>query len=158
VRRWLWVLAALAVLLLAVQVLRHERDGIVARQPNLRPALAALCGFTGCELTALRQIGDVVIEGAAFAREKTGNNDYRLSFTLRNGATVPVAMPAVELSLLDTQERAVVRRVLTATDYGAPAVLPARADQAASLPLTLSATEAATLPPIAGYRVEAFYP
>ena len=158
VRRWLWIFAALAVLLLAVQVLRHERDGIVARQPNLRPALAALCGFTGCELTALRQIGDVVIEGAAFAREKTGNNDYRLSFTLRNSATVPLAMPAVELSLLDTQERAVVRRVLTATDYGAPAVLPARADQAASLPLTLSATEAATLPPIAGYRVEAFYP
>jgi predicted Zn finger-like uncharacterized protein len=158
VRRWLWIFAALAVLLLIVQVLRHERDGIVARQPNLRPALAALCGFTGCELTALRQIGDIVIEGAAFAREKTGNNDYRLSFTLRNGATVPLAMPAVELSLLDTQERAVVRRVLTATDYGAPAVLPARADQAASLPLTLSATEAATLPPIAGYRVEAFYP
>jgi predicted Zn finger-like uncharacterized protein len=158
VRRWLWVLAALAVLLLAVQVLRHERDGIVARQPNLRPALAALCGFTGCELTALRQIGDVVIEGAAFAREKTGNNDYRLSFTLRNGAAVPLAMPAVELSLLDTQERAVVRRVLTATDYGAPAVLPARADHTASLPLALSATEAATLPPIAGYRVEAFYP
>jgi predicted Zn finger-like uncharacterized protein len=158
VRRWLWVLAVLAVLLLAVQVLRHERDGIVARQPNLRPALAALCGFTGCELTALRQIGDIVIEGAAFAREKTGNNDYRLSFTLRNGATVPLAMPAVELSLLDSQERAVLRRVLTATDYGAPAVLPPRADQAASLPLALSATEAATLPPIAGYRVEAFYP
>ena len=158
VRRWLWVLAVLAVLLLAVQVLRHERDGIAARQPNLRPALAALCGFTGCELTALRQIGDIVIEGAAFAREKTGNNDYRLSFTLRNGATVPLAMPAVELSLLDSQERAVLRRVLTAMDYGAPAVLPPRAEQAASLPLALSATEAATLPPIAGYRVEAFYP
>jgi len=26
------------------------------------------------------------------------------------------------------------------------------------LPLTLSPTEAAALPPIAGYRVEAFYP
>jgi hypothetical protein len=37
-------------------------------------------------------------------------------------------------------------------------VLPARADHTASLPLALSATEAATLPPIAGYRVEAFYP
>ena len=106
----------------------------------------------------MRQIGDIVIEGAAFAREKTGNNDYRLSFTLRNGATVPLAMPAVELSLLDSQERAVLRRVLTAMDYGAPAVLPPRAEQAASLPLALSATEAATLPPIAGYRVEAFYP
>jgi predicted Zn finger-like uncharacterized protein len=158
VRRWLVVLAVLAVLLLIVQVIRHERDGIVARQPSLRPALAALCQYTGCELSALRQIGDIVIEGAAFAREKSGGNDYRLSFTLRNGATMPLAMPAVELSLLDTQERAVVRRVLMPVDYGAPAVLPARADRAASLPLTLSATEASALPPIAGYRVEAFYP
>ncbi|WP_062480336.1 zinc-ribbon and DUF3426 domain-containing protein [Variovorax boronicumulans] len=158
VRRLLVLLAVLAALALIVQIVRHERDGIVARQPNLRPALSALCQYTGCELAALRQIGDIVIEGAAFAREKSGGNDYRLSFTLRNAATVPLAMPAIELSLLDTQEQAVVRRVLTPTDYGAPGVLAARADRAASLPLTLSASEAATLPPIAGYRVEAFYP
>ncbi|MGJ7612520.1 MULTISPECIES: zinc-ribbon and DUF3426 domain-containing protein [unclassified Variovorax] len=158
VRMLLIVLALLAVLLLAAQVLRHNRDGIAARQPNLRAVLAVLCQYTGCELAALRQIGDIVIEGAAFAREKTGVNDYRLSFTLRNGATVPLAMPAVELSLLDTQERAVVRRVLMPADYGAPAVLQARTDRAASLPLSLSASEAAALPPIAGYRVEAFYP
>jgi len=158
VRLLLVVLAVLAVLLLIVQIVRHERDGIAARQPGLRPALAALCQYTGCELSALRQIGDIMIEGAAFAREKSGGNDYRLSFTLRNAATVPLAMPAVELSLLDTQERAVVRRVLMPADYGAPSVLAARADRAASLPLTLSPTEAAALPPIAGYRVEAFYP
>lgn len=130
------LLVVLAALLLVLQIIRHERDGIVARQPNLRPALTALCQYTGCELGALRQIGDIVIEGAAFAREKSGSNDYRLSFTLRNSATVPLAMPAVELSLLDTQERAVVRRVLMPSDYGAPAVLAARADRAASLPLT----------------------
>ncbi|QFZ81637.1 DUF3426 domain-containing protein [Variovorax paradoxus] len=157
-RRLIAVLAVLAALILIVQVVRHERDGIVARQPNLRPALSALCQYTGCELAPLRQIGDIVIEGAAFAREKSGGNDYRLSFTLRNAATVPLAMPAIELSLLDSQEQAVVRRVLTPTDYGAPGVLAARADRAASLPLTLSASEAAALPPIAGYRVEAFYP
>ncbi|QNK71271.1 zinc-ribbon and DUF3426 domain-containing protein [Variovorax sp. PAMC26660] len=158
VRGVLILLAVLAILLLVVQVIRHERDGIAARQPSLRPALATLCQYTGCELAALRQIGDIVIEGAAFAREKSGGNDYRLSFTLRNSATVPLAMPAIELSLLDMQERAVVRRVLMPADYGASAVLAARADRAASLPLTLSATEAAALPPIAGYRVEAFYP
>ncbi|TSD54944.1 DUF3426 domain-containing protein [Variovorax sp. KBS0712] len=157
-RRLLVLLAVLAALVLIVQIVRHERDGIVARQPNLRPALSALCQYTGCELAALRQIGDIVIEGAAFAREKSGGNDYRLSFTLRNAATVPLAMPAIELSLLDTQEQAVVRRVLTPADYGAPGVLAARADREASLPLTLSVSEAAALPPIAGYRVEAFYP
>lgn len=158
VRRGLIVAAVLAGLLLALQIVRHERDGIAARQPSLRPALAALCQATGCELSALRQIGDIVIEGAAFAREKSGPNDYRLSFTLRNGATVPLAMPSIELTLLDTQERAVVRRVLTPADFGAPGVLPARADRAASLPLTLNPSEAAAMPPVAGYRVEAFYP
>ncbi|KPU98951.1 hypothetical protein APR52_05795 [Variovorax paradoxus] len=157
-RRGLIALAAIAGLLLVVQVLRHERDGIVARQPSLRPALAALCQAMGCELAPLRRIGDIVIEGAAFAREKSGGNDYRFSFNLRSNAAVPLAMPSIELVLLDTQERAVVRRVLSPADYGAPAVLAARGERVASLPMTLTVTEAAALPPIAGYRVEAFYP
>lgn len=150
-------MAALAALLLLVQVLHQERDLIAARQPGLRPALAALCSLTGCELSALRQIGDITIDGASFAREKSGDA-YRLSFTLRNAATVPLAMPAVELSLLDMQERAVIRRVLMPAEFGAPPVLPARAERAASLPLALTGPEAAALAPIAGYRVLAFYP
>jgi predicted Zn finger-like uncharacterized protein len=156
-RRTLVVVAVLAALLLVLQVLRQERDLILARQPSLRPVLAALCGLTACELSALRQIGDITIDGASFAREKSGDT-YRLSFTLRNAAAVPLAMPAVELSLLDTQERAVVRRVLTPAEFGAPAVLPPRAQRAASLPLALSGPEAAALPPVAGFHLLAFYP
>ena len=144
-------------LLLGLQLLRHERDTIVARQPSLRPVMSALCAATGCELSALRQISAITIDGAAFAREKTGDG-YRLNFTLRNAVAVPLAMPAVELSLLDTQERAVVRRVLMPTDFGAPAVLPARAERSVSLPLVLTGPEAAALPPLAGYSVVAFYP
>lgn len=148
---------AAATLLLAVQVLHRERDAIAASQPGLRPLLQSICAVTGCELGALRRIGEIAIDGAAFAREKVGDG-YRLSFTLRNAASVPLAMPAVELTLLDTQEQAVVRRVLLPAEFGAPAVLPARADRAASLPLALGGAEAAALPPIAGYRVVAFYP
>ena len=79
-------------------------------------------------------------------------------FTVRNGATLPLAMPAVELSLLDTQERAVVRRVLMPSEFGAPAVLPARAERSAALALRLSGAEAASMPPVAGFRIEALYP
>ncbi|OUM02317.1 DUF3426 domain-containing protein [Variovorax sp. JS1663] len=156
-RRTLIVVALLAALLLGLQVLRQERDLILAHQPSLRPVLAALCGLTGCELSALRQIGDITIDGASFAREKSGDA-YRLSFTLRNAAAVPLAMPAVELSLLDTQERAVVRRVLTPAEFGAPSVLPPRAQRTASLPLAISGPEAAALPPVAGFHLLAFYP
>ncbi|VTU22425.1 family finger-like domain protein [Variovorax sp. PBS-H4] len=157
VRRASVGMAVFAAVLLVVQVLHQERDAIAARQPSLRPALAALCGLTGCELSAPKQIADITIDGASFAREK-GGDAYRLNFTLRNGAPLPLAMPAIELSLLDTQERAVVRRVLMPAEFGAPSVLPARAERTASLPLALTGSEAAALPPVAGFHLLAFYP
>ena len=151
------LLATSLLVLQVLQVLRHERDVLAARQPGLRPLLSQLCALTGCELAALRRIGSITIDGAAFARERVGDG-YRLSFTLRNDAAIPLAMPAIELSLLDTQERALVRRVLLPADFGAPPVLGANAERAASLALALSGAEAAVLPPVAGYRVVAFYP
>lgn len=157
VRRSLFATAVLAALLLLVQVLHHERDLIAARQPALRPLLETLCRVIGCELSALRQINDIKLDGASFAREKSGDG-FQLNFTLRNAAAVPLAMPAVELSLLDTQERAVVRRVLMPSEFGAPAVLPARAERAASLSLELGGADAASMPPVAGFRIEALYP
>lgn len=156
-RAWLAAGSVAAMFLLVLQVLHQERDAIVARQPGMRPLLAGVCTVTGCQLSALRQIGDITIDGAAFAREKIGDG-YRLSFTLRNAAAVPLAMPAVELSLLDMQEQAVVRRVLLPADFGAPAELAARGERVASMPLALDAAQAASLPPVAGYRLVAFYP
>lgn len=152
-----FIAIGLAILLLVLQVVRQERDAIAAQHPSWQPVLQALCRVTGCELAALRRIGDITIDGAAFARDKAGDG-YRLGFTLRNGAGVPLAMPSVELSLLDTQERTVVRRVLAPAEFGAPAVLAARSERSASLPLVLTGPEAAALPPVAGYRVVAFYP
>ena len=155
--RAMLIAAVVLALLLWLQLVRHERDTIAARQPSLRPALSALCAATGCELSALRQIGAITIEGAAYAREKTGDG-YLLSFTLRNAVVVPLAMPAIELSLVDTQERPVVRRVLMPKDFGAPGVLPAKAERTFSVPLALNGPEAAALPPVAGYNLVAFYP
>ena len=68
---------------LVLQVLHHERDALVAREPQLRPLLQAWCEWSGCELSALRQIGSITIDGASFTREKEGEG-YRLHFTLRN--------------------------------------------------------------------------
>lgn len=155
IRRVLWALACLVALLL--QVAREERDALVAREPRLRPALQQLCDWTGCELSALRQINSITIEGASFSREKEGDA-YRLAFTLRNGSRVPLAMPSIELTLLDTQERALVRRVLSPAQFSAPAVLGPGAENNTSLPMQLSGSEAAGLGPVAGYNLVAFYP
>lgn len=157
VRRSMAALALLGIVVLVGQVAYQERDLIVARQPSLRPAIESMCRVLGCEIFAIRQINDIKVDGASFAREKS-DEGYRFSFTLRNAADVPLAMPAVELSLLDTQERAVVRRVLMPAEFGAPAVLPARSERAASLSLRLTGPEAAAMPPVAGFRLETLYP
>lgn len=148
-------LLALAALLL--QVVREERNALAAREPRLRPVLQTLCDWTGCQLSALRQISSITIEGASFSREKEGDA-YRLVFTLRNGARVPLAMPSIELTLLDTQERALVRRVLSPAQFGAGPVLETGAESSTSLPVQLSGSEAAGLAPVAGYNLVAFYP
>jgi len=154
----LFLLIVLGCAGLLLQYALYARDTLAARQPALRPLLQQLCELTtGCQVSALRQIGAITIDGASFLREN-GGDGYRLLFTLRNAARMPLAMPAVELSLLDSQERVVVRRVLQPAEFGAPAVLAAGAERSAALPIELSGPQVAALPPVAGYRVVAFYP
>jgi predicted Zn finger-like uncharacterized protein len=155
---WPWrTLSVVALLGLVAQMLYQERSAIVARQPSWRPAFAGACEVLGCQLAALQRIADITIDGASFAREK-GGEGYQLSFTLRNRADLPLAMPAVELSLIDLQERTVVRRVLRPVDYGAPAVIAARGERTALLPMTLVGGDVAALPRVAGFHLDAFYP
>jgi predicted Zn finger-like uncharacterized protein len=155
---WPWrTLSVVALLGLVAQMLYQERSAIVARQPSWRPAFASACEVLGCQLGALQRIADITIDGASFAREK-GGEGYQLSFTLRNRADLPLAMPAVELSLIDLQERTVVRRVLRPADYGAPAVIAARGERTALLPMALVGGDAAALPRVAGFHLDAFYP
>jgi hypothetical protein len=82
---------------------------------------------------------------------------FRLQFTLANAASMPVALPALELTLTDSQDQAVIRRVLQPTELGpdAPAALLAAGEWASSLTLTVAPAAAGA---ITGYRLLAFYP
>jgi predicted Zn finger-like uncharacterized protein len=163
-RSWRLAMLLLAIVLLLAllaQVLYRQRDAVAARHPALRPALAQLCGFAGCTIAALRRPGAIAIEGATFTHVQDSDR-YRLAFALRNQADVPLAMPAIELSLLDAQERPVVRRVLMPAEFGATeATLPALAERAGAVSFALddtAETGAEPLPRVAGYAMVAFYP
>ena len=148
------VLAALA---LVFQVLRHERETLAAGQPGWQPLLAAVCALSGCEIGPLRRIDAVHIEGSGFTPRRNAPG-YRLDFTLRSASAQPLRMPSVELTLLDSSERPVVRRVLHPQDMGASATLGPHAEQAVSLPMTLQPPAGAALPAVIGYRLVLFYP
>lgn len=153
-----WTLAFVVLVLLAllvVQVVRMERDRIAAVEPATRPLLLALCDITGCDLAPLRQIESIVIESSSFSRVR--GDDYRLGFALRNTAPIAIAMPAIELSLTDPQDQAVIRRVIQPAEFAAGAISLAKAS-VWSGSLALSVKPDAQTERIAGYRLLAFYP
>lgn len=154
--RGLMALVALALgLVLVLQWSIHERDRLAAAHPQLRPWLESLCEPLACQVAAPRQIEAIVIDASTFNRLRT--DAYRLSFTLKNQGAVEVAMPAVELTLTDTQDQPVVRRVLMPPDLGAASnVIGAGAEWSGTLALTVAANGNSGR--IAGYRLLAFYP
>jgi predicted Zn finger-like uncharacterized protein len=150
------VLLLLALLLTAVLVLQYavqERDKLAALHPELRPLLQRVCQPVGCQVGPPRQIDAIVIDASSFSRLRT--DAYRLTFTLRNQAPMQVAMPSIELTLTDTQDQPVIRRVLAPRDIGAASELPPSSDVAGTV--AVAVTGAGTTR-VAGYRLLAFYP
>ncbi len=155
VRLALGLTGFLLLILLGVQVAVQERDRIVALHPEVRPILLALCSPLNCGLAPLRQIESIVIDNASFT--KIRGDAYRLGLSIRNSAPVVVAMPSLELTLTDSQEQTVLKKVFSPAEFGAPATsLAARSDWSGGF--AVNATDLAGSERIAGYRVLAFYP
>lgn len=155
VRAGLALIAILLVVVLALQFMVRERDRIVAIEPAARPLLEQVCALMACRIEPLRQIDSVVIDSSAFV--KVRGDVYRLSFALKNSAQWELAVPALELTLTDAQDQAVIRRVFVASDFaGKQQAMGANAELAASMPVAVK--QVANADRIAGYRLVAFYP
>lgn len=150
----LWVLCTLMVLLLGLQLLLSDRDRIYATAPLLRPLLNTSCSMLGCKIGLPKQIDAIAIDSSSFASVKPGV--YLLKVTLKSGAAIDLATPALELTLTDAQDHSLLRRVIFATEFNGDLPIAAGAEWVASLPVTVQAGVAAQK--IAGYKLLAFYP
>jgi predicted Zn finger-like uncharacterized protein len=137
--------------LLLLQMVVHERDWLAAVDADIKPVLHALCEVLDCTIQPLRHIEAVVIESSAFTNVQA--DVYRLSFALKNTAATEMALPAVELTLTDLQDQAVIRRVLLPGDFSLPPVMAAGAEVNANVPLSVKLSEK-----FSGYRLMIFYP
>lgn len=137
---------------LALQVVLQERDRIAAMDARVRPWLQMLCEPFQCALAPLRQISDVMIDSSSFHKGRA--DSYQLTFAIKNRATVPLATPAMELTLTDAQDQPVLRRVFLPQEMVAPTELPALGDWTASVAVNVTTGGAR----VAGYRLLAFYP
>jgi hypothetical protein len=94
---------------LSAQWAVHERDRLAARYPQSVPVLTWLCGPMRCELGAPRRIESVVIDSSNLVRRL--GNFYAFDFVVKNSEPIVLAMPALELSLTDSADAVIARRV-----------------------------------------------
>ena len=144
-------------LLLAGQLAYHYRGELAAWQPSLRPLLATLSESFGSTLPLPRHSEQISIETSDLQTDSARGNLLVLSATVRNRAAYGQDFPALELTLTDTGDSPLVRKVFQPADYlpgGLPAdaTFPPQSDVAIRLWLDGQGVAAA------GYRLFVFYP
>jgi hypothetical protein len=117
-RRAVWPFVLVAVLLLLtllLQLLYHFRTELVLRMPDA----AALYKMLGADIPLPRNPALVSIESSDLQSDNA-RGLFVLQATLKNGAAYAQAWPALELSLTDTNDSVVSRRVMYAAEYLPP--------------------------------------
>ena len=148
--------------LLALQLTVQQRDRLAVFEPRLKSVLQILCEKLACSLGPVRQIEAIVIDSSSFNKVK--DSVYRLSFSIKNTAATAVAMPSLEVTLTDDQDKAVIRRVLAPAELGmVSGLLGASAEFSGLLTLQLTPLESSRdtanlFRRISGYQLLAFYP
>ncbi len=142
--------------LLAAQLAVYQHSALLAFAPGIKPWLQQICRPLACDMGLPKRIDAIVIDSSSFNKISEAG-DFRLGFILKNTANIEVAMPSLEISLTDTQEQVIVRRVLSPFQFGASNGLIA-ANSDFSNAVTLQVQPDAPLHRIAGYRLLAFYP
>jgi predicted Zn finger-like uncharacterized protein len=160
VRAALSLLSVLLLAGLAAQAAHTWRDQLAARLPQTRPWLEQACAQLGCELGPARAIERLAVESSGLVRVERSNL-YKLQVALRNRGDIALAVPALDVTLTDTQGRLVARKVLRLAELGATqATIAAGRELNVQATLQTTAVAAGDSQPsvIAGYTIDLFYP
>jgi predicted Zn finger-like uncharacterized protein len=147
-----WLAAGLVVLL-GLQSMVHSRDHLAATMPELRSTLTVLCEPMNCEVRWPMSPDNVSMETGTFKRIDA--NLYSFEGVIKNASAFPVWMPTLELTLTDSDDTAVVRKVITPSDMGLADGLRAGRSQGFEIKFTVDAAFSSR---IIGYRSVLFYP
>jgi hypothetical protein len=133
------------------------RTEIATLAPVARPQMERACAWVGCTIPLPRRSDLVSIESSDLHPVQGRRDQLQLFASVRNRASYRQDWPHLEVTLTDTRDKPVVRRVFAPEEY-----LPEQhksapgfdSNQELQLELTLQVESAAA----AGYRIYVFYP
>ncbi len=153
-----WAVAAvLALALLLAQAVYVFRAELALSQPDWRPQLEELCSQLGCDIPLPRKTDLVSIEASDLHPDSQQKNLLVLAATLKNRATFVQEYPHLEVTLTDTRDQPMLRRVFAPAEYLAEGA-NVRAGFAANGDLAVNLWLDAGDIGASGYRLYLFYP
>jgi predicted Zn finger-like uncharacterized protein len=105
----------LSVLLIA-QLMVLFRTELVTRWPSQRPLLVGLCEVFDCTVGWPTRAELLAVVGSEL-QAVPGTDVLELTAIVRNRANFRVALPSIEVTLTDTQNRVLARKVFAPVDY-----------------------------------------
>jgi len=108
--------ALLLAMLLLAQLAVALRTDVLVKFPQARPALEQLCKIFRCTVDWPAR-GDLLAVVGSELQALPGTSVLELAAVVRNRGNVTLALPAIELTLSDTMNRTVARKVFLPSEY-----------------------------------------
>ena len=154
----LWTVLALFLwIALAVQAAIAFRTEMMVLLPQSRGYYTRLCGSLGCVIGLPRLSKYLhIVASDLKAVDPLHPNEIQLLLSVQNRAPIELTYPAFELTLTNSLEQAVVRRVFLPAEYLPQTAQAGGLKAGAELPIQLYLDTGAVR--AAGYRLYLFYP
>jgi hypothetical protein len=155
VSKALYLVSPFLLLVFVGQVVLFERNEIFSREPKSKPWLLALCKPFDCQLETLKRIQSIVIDSSTFT--KISPDIYQLALILKNTSTADLHLPAVELTLINSLDQPLLRRVFSVDELRIQSnTLLSLSELPISFSFAIKSGELSDR--VTGFRVLVFYP
>jgi len=114
---WLLLLSLMLAVLAGLQVIYYMRTKIAADYPQFKPYLVQACAALKCEVNLPENLDFFSIDDSDMQEDEQYKDVIKFSSLLINNANYVQAYPSIELTLTDTSEQAVLRKLIRPNDY-----------------------------------------
>jgi predicted Zn finger-like uncharacterized protein len=154
--KWLVPASLLLALLAGLQSAYAMRTKIAAEYPQYKPYLVQTCVALKCEIELPKNLELLTIDDSDMQEDEKHQNVIKFSSLLINNASFTQAYPNIELTLTDTADQPVLRKVIKPAEYltaSSNAASGIYSREEIRINLAINVTDLA----VAGYRVLLVY-
>lgn len=148
----IYLLITLLTLLAFSQILFFTRTNIATIWPASQPVLIKACQLLHCQIPFPKNIELITLDDTDLIKEESVTDVFKFSGLLTNSAPYAQAYPALELTLTDPNDRAIIRKWIAPTAYAKNIKDGLKAGE--DLPINIKVR---TMEAVAGFRVAPIY-